>query len=305
MKKTLAVLFIIFHTSYALSADLSAQYESASVGVSKEKLKEFHFIFVPGIFSNFIEIYACYFCEAIGVLKNHGLKEGLDYQKVETHSLGPIQKNLPLIQKAIENSTKPVLLISHSRGSTEVMQLLVENPSLRSQVYGWISVQGVIAGSFFADSLTCDPKTKDCQGTPLRAEPESSVPQIWIQSFYDWLMKTGPDNKNHLNELRQDVRKSFLKNNSTQISDISKDLKILSVSSYKDFDQLPLNYRLGQTYLGRPLQPNDGLVYSNDQVFPSSSYIHLEGHHNELVIQKNKNQQKDFFKKTLNIFWNL
>jgi hypothetical protein len=57
------------------------------------------------------------------------------------------------IATAIRDAAKPVILVTHSKGSVDALQALLTDPALRRKVKGWISLQGAFLGSPVADKL--------------------------------------------------------------------------------------------------------------------------------------------------------
>ena len=78
---------------------------------------------------------------------------GVEHKKVAVTSGQSIEINAAIIAATIRASAKPVLLITHSKGSVDALEALVTEPSLRAKVSGWISLQGPFLGSPVADKL--------------------------------------------------------------------------------------------------------------------------------------------------------
>lgn len=80
-------------------------------------------------------------------------KLGVEQEKVAVRSRQSVAVNAPIVAAAIRASAKPVLLITHSKGSVDALEALRAEPSLRAKVKGWISLQGAFLGSPMADWL--------------------------------------------------------------------------------------------------------------------------------------------------------
>lgn len=78
---------------------------------------------------------------------------GVTHQKVAVTSGDSVEVNGAIIAAAIRASAKPVILITHSKGSVDTLQALLAEPALRGNVKGWISLQGAFLGSPVADKL--------------------------------------------------------------------------------------------------------------------------------------------------------
>jgi hypothetical protein len=78
---------------------------------------------------------------------------GVERERVAVRSRQSVAVNAPIVAAAIRASAKPVLLITHSKGSVDALEALRADPSLRAKVKGWISLQGAFLGSPVADWL--------------------------------------------------------------------------------------------------------------------------------------------------------
>ena len=112
-------------------------------------LRRYRVLLVPGYFS---DLDPAYFADQMRWLT----ATGVDHQKVAVRSRQSTAVNAPIITAAIRASTRPVILISHSKGSVDVLDALRTEPALRKKVAGWISLQGVFFGSPVADMLLDD-----------------------------------------------------------------------------------------------------------------------------------------------------
>src|SRR6185503_13333754 len=77
----------------------------------------------------------------------------VEHERVAVKSRQSVAVNAPIVAAAIRGSAKPVLLITHSKGSVDALEALRAEPSLRVKVKGWISLQGAFLGSPIADWL--------------------------------------------------------------------------------------------------------------------------------------------------------
>ena len=78
---------------------------------------------------------------------------GVEREKVAVKSRQSVAINAPIIATAIRDSVRPVVLITHSKGSVDTLEALRAEPSLRTKVKGWVSLQGPFFGSPVADML--------------------------------------------------------------------------------------------------------------------------------------------------------
>src|SRR5262249_7934212 len=78
---------------------------------------------------------------------------GVEHLKVPVKARESVAINSPIIARAIRDSAKPVILITHSKGSIDALDALRSDAALRSRVAGWIWLQGPFFGSPVADLL--------------------------------------------------------------------------------------------------------------------------------------------------------
>jgi len=78
---------------------------------------------------------------------------GVEQERVAVKSRDTVAVNAPIVAAAIRASAKPVLLVTHSKGSVDALEALVADASLRAKVKGWISLQGAFLGTPVADWL--------------------------------------------------------------------------------------------------------------------------------------------------------
>lgn len=126
---------------------LSAYNDSCAFGAAQLKaLRGYKVLLVPGYMG---DLYPAYYAEHMRWLS----ASGVDHQKVAISSGDTIATNAPVIASAIRESAKPVILITHSKGSVDALEALLTTPALRTRVKGWISLQGAFFGSPVADRL--------------------------------------------------------------------------------------------------------------------------------------------------------
>jgi hypothetical protein len=136
----------------APDADLTREYLRASRSdcafgtAHMEVLRQHKVLLVPGYFSDFDPLY---FADQSRWLAS----SDVEHLKVQVKSRQSVAINSPIIASAIRDSAKPVILITHSKGSVDALDALRAEASLRTRVKGWISLQGAFFGSPVADML--------------------------------------------------------------------------------------------------------------------------------------------------------
>ena len=157
MHGLLAVLttFMVSAASFrclAAEVDFTQEYadayrsECAFGAAHMDILRRHKVLLVPGYFS---DLDPAYFSD-----QSHWfIGNGVDHQKVSVKSRQSITINSSIIAAAIRDSSKPVILITHSKGSVDALDALRAEKVLRKKVKGWISLQGTFFGSPVADML--------------------------------------------------------------------------------------------------------------------------------------------------------
>ena len=110
------------------------------------EMRTYKVLFVPGYLNN---LAPTYFADQLRWLGSIGVER----EKVAVTSGRSVAINAPIVATAIRNSVKPVILITHSKGSVDALHALVAEPSLRAKVKGWVSLQGAFFGTPVADML--------------------------------------------------------------------------------------------------------------------------------------------------------
>jgi hypothetical protein len=124
-----------------------AYRSSCAFGIAHlEMLRRHKVLLVPGYFGDFD---SNYFADQLQWLASMDVER----EKVAVKSRQSVAINAPIIVTAIRDSIKPVILITHSKGSVDALDALRAEPSLRTKVKGWVSLQGVFFGSPVADML--------------------------------------------------------------------------------------------------------------------------------------------------------
>lgn len=136
----------------ALGVDRTREYldaygrECAFGAAHVEALRAYKVLLVPGYFGS---LHPTYFAEQLRWLGSIGVER----EKVAIRSRQSVAINAPIIIAAIRESPRPVVLITHSKGSVDTLEALRKEPSLRTKVKGWVSLQGAFFGSPVADLL--------------------------------------------------------------------------------------------------------------------------------------------------------
>ena len=109
-------------------------------------LRRHKVLFVPGYL---VGGQPAYFAEQLDWLRSIEVER----EKVAIRAGQSTAINGPIVAAAIRKSTKPVILITHSKGSVDALEALRAEAALRPKVNAWVSLQGVFFGSPVADIL--------------------------------------------------------------------------------------------------------------------------------------------------------
>lgn len=157
MKIFLGLLLLSLNTLWAsdLSPTYFAKFKEDSFSKSElQELKKYKVLIVPGVLAESFDsqsgnqikvgfIFEDAFKEQKTLLKNQ--KIDFSFLAIDTES--PSEVNAASIISEIENSSKPVLIYSHSKGGLDTLEALRQRPDLISKVHGWVSVQSPFWGS--------------------------------------------------------------------------------------------------------------------------------------------------------------
>jgi hypothetical protein len=136
----------------AAGRDLTPSYLKAvrsecAFGASHEALLRRHkVLLVSGYFG---DVDPAYFADHMKWLASLGVER----ERVAVKARDDIAVNAPIITAAIRGSARPVLLITHSKGSVDALEALRADAALRAKVKGWISLQGTFLGTPVADMM--------------------------------------------------------------------------------------------------------------------------------------------------------
>jgi len=152
LEQVLVIALGMLAAGAAGGADLTRAYFAAHVrdcafsAAHVNVLRQHKMLLVPGYFS---DLNPSYFAEQLRWLASLGIER----EKVAIRSKQSVGVNAPIVAAAIRHSVKPVILITHSKGSVDALEALRAEPSLQLKVKGWVSLQGAFFGTPVADRL--------------------------------------------------------------------------------------------------------------------------------------------------------
>ncbi len=252
--------------------DLSGEYEETSRRAPRtalraagstdlKELRRYKVLLVPGFMSGpaiaLGELAAWrgprYFGDQLDWLR----EMGVECELVGIHTLQSFKHNARVIARAVEASAKPVILLTHSKGGLDALEMLISRPDLRSRVSGWIPVQAPFRGS------------------PLAELPLASR----APALLDWIGGT----REAADAMSPQRSRAYFVRHRRVIGKILRGLPIIAYASSTrkmapDWLRLvnpPLAWLLdGAARLGGP---GDGLVPARSAVLPGMSYVVADG----------------------------
>jgi hypothetical protein len=233
---------------------LNAYSDDCAFGAAHIKtLRNYQVLLVPGYLS---DLNPTYFADQLRWLA----AIGVEHKKAAVASGQSIEINGTIIAKAIRDSAKPVILITHSKGSVDALEALLIEPSLRKKVSGWISLQGPFLGSPIADKLL--------DGSLL-----NPIIATVILGFFGGTRESA-------HGLTTVVSRAYYRERATAIGHLVRGVPVLALASAIDAaPNVPANTALEMPYelMARDNIRNDGLVPLDAAVLPGMDFIKLSG----------------------------
>ena len=243
----------------AISVDLTREYLDAyrsdcGFGTAHaEVLRRHKVLLVPGYFS---DLDPAYFSDQLNWLTSIGVENG----KVPVKSRQGIAINSPIIATAIRDSTKPVILITHSKGSVDALDALRAEGSSRAKVKGWISLQGAFFGSPVADMLL-----DGAQLNPL-------VATVILQLF-------GGTNES-ARSLTTGASLAYYRENKPAIDEVVREVPAVAFGSALDGEsngQTRTSLEIPLELMRRQGIRSDGLVPLDAAILPGMAFVKISG----------------------------
>ncbi|MFA6582943.1 MAG: hypothetical protein WCS77_01485 [Elusimicrobiaceae bacterium] len=223
----------------AIAQDTPAQISDAELAA---KVKPYTLLFVPGFLSDF---QAAYFADQINWAKSNGI----DTLRVAIQSENSTAQNSRTVASAVRKSSKPVIMITHSKGGLDTLDMLIKYPDLRPKIKGWIAMQAPFFGSPVADRVYANPALN---------------PMTHI------MLEILGGNMGSLNSLRVAVRTRYMSKNAASISSATADISVLCVVYW-------VKKTSAFSMLSSKDYKSDGVVPVESQKLPDKPFIEIEG----------------------------
>jgi hypothetical protein len=218
-----------------------------------EMLRRYKVLLVPGYFS---DIDPLYFSDQARWLAMNGV----DHLMVQVRSRQSVAINSPIIARAISESTKPVILITHSKGSADALDAMRSSTSVKGRVAGWISLQGAFFGSPVADMLLDE----------TRLNPLIST---LVLEFFGGTRQSAQN-------LTTAASLAYYRDNKPAIDDVIRDVPAVAFASALDGAsgaQVSTTLQIPFELMRRQGIRSDGLVPLDSAVLPGMAFVKVSG----------------------------
>lgn len=272
---------IDFTTYKPVGVDVTSTYRKLYEGgldlpADLQELRKYKVILVEGIMSNYVDF--------VGKLIMNRFNEyeifydymdwlehvGIEFEELKTDTEDSVSINAVLVEKAIEKSPKPVVIVAHSKGGVEAIMALVQNPSLHSKVKGALFLQSPFYGTPTADYL-------------------SDIP-VWDFLANFVLMVLGGSGE-AMHNLTSYERVPWMRQWEQKIEELVKKVPVLSFSTWKDDEperrDSMFEFSRNKVKVDGKVD-NDGLVPYNSMVLPDGRYVMFEGNDHASTVTDNK-----------------
>jgi hypothetical protein len=243
-----------------LTANFRA-YFSSPAEVPRARLLPYKILFIPGFNADYIEDTIGYFNDARGALLDLGLSENSDFELVfgQEGFSGEqsVAENSRALERILLASDRPVLAITHSKAAVDFLETLIRSPVARAKVKGWVSWQGANGGSILADVVS----------------------RGWTRPVMKAVLGVYGGNIDALDDLRQAMRVTYLREHLAEIETIEAAIPTLSLITQQDHGRLTAPLR-AITYWFDPnyeKSESDGMVGIANAFLPYSPFVFLEG----------------------------
>lgn len=273
MKSWLLVVCVLFtfQTAEALepvlgragpevTGEFMAHFSGRST-VSAAQLRDYRVLFVPGFNADYLERHKGYFVEQRRELKRLGLKEGADYEVLRRqygfHGERTMENNARAITEYLLHSPRPVLLITHSKGAVDVLDALVRSREARAKVRGWFAIQSATGGTILADVLS----------------------RGWTRPFVETFLRGYGGSIAALEDLRQETRLAYLRQNLASIEEVTREVKIVALTTRKNHLDLPTDLRTLVSLFDPHYfkDESDGMISMRNSMIPGAPFVFLDG----------------------------
>lgn len=269
--RTVLLILTIFSSLVINAKNLSEDYSRTKKSLSKihevelkNRLKDMTVVLLPGILSetvidgskqplNFSLLLGDYFKDYMTWLDSVGIKN----TRIIVESEDTVENNSKFIVDQLRKVKGDIVVVTHSKGGNEFLDVLLSEKSIRKRTKGWIAMQTPFYGAYIADFFA------NTRGLRIGTE--------WVFTFFggslDGLKSVGTQKMNKYHKL-----------NKSKIKKVVQDINLLQYVTYikNEFGpESPLE-SLRDLILSKRGR-NDGLVEVGSAYLPYGNYIVDDG----------------------------
>lgn len=219
--------------------------EPASAGPPRADPSKLRLLFVPGFLATCFSAIDS-FADVVAVAR----AAGYEAQVLDAPGRGSIVANAGLLAQQIAQlptDDRRLVLVGHSKGAADVLELIVEQPEIARRVMAVIGVAPSLMGSPLADQW------RGFYRMTLGTNP---------------LLRCPPGEGDALDDLRLDRRREWWAQHGAQVR-----VPVYSLVAVPELDRLSLLLTLPYARLATMTPYNDGLLVAGDQVAPKGRLL--------------------------------
>lgn len=248
---------------------LDAKRVEAAYATVRDELRGYKVVVVPSYLSSLLIDasdlgLADYFRAPIEALKADGIEA--EMAPVDTEE--SVAENGRRLAAYIADSTRPVCIISHSKGGLDTLEFLLHaEPQFRRQVACWVILQAPFGGSPVADLI---------------------VEEDWTRGIAKPVLRALGGSGKSIDDLTVDVRTKYMSKHAQYIESIGKSFPIIALATYLEGDRTPsLHMAPTHRWMIDNGIKNDGLVPLSSAILPGARYVVIPGlDHTDPVARK-------------------
>lgn len=177
----------------------------------------------------------------------------IPYKRIIVESEAPVKENARFIKSKLDKIKGPLLIISHSKGGLEFLEVLINHPEVKNRVVGWVTMQSPFRGSVLADYFIDGTVTKTLIGWAF----------YLLGGDISGMQSVGTaERKKYMSEHREEVMK------------VLGDVNFLQFITFIDAqDGRESLLESSRNYIYNRVGRNDGMVDIQSALFKDEQYI--------------------------------
>jgi len=227
-----------------------------------EKLRQYHFIFIPGFMSNaiidvsnskidFMSLIAQYFDKQMAWLEDNEIEN----ERLMIESEDEKRKNAKLLIQALNNSPKKVIIVAHSKGGLDTLSAYMRQMTLfKDKVAGVITIQSPFNGSPIADMM---------------------LEQLALDLLVSQLLRSLGGTRKSMESLTQQYRGLYNGAHNPYFADLLTQIPFLNYASYQPNHswQIDTIMEVSRNIMLKKNLPSDGMVPWSSAIMPTAPFV--------------------------------